>query len=82
MFEICLNPFYNGDPLEPEEPIEEVAISYKYQFDYSNNLIYIIEIHNWYDGNDFYHYKGDIPINRITEEQTQKMWNSGNASKF
>lgn len=82
MFEIGLNPFYNGQPLEPEEPIEGVQISYKYKFDYSANLAYIIEIHNWYDGNDFYHYKGEIAINRLTEKQIKKMWSSGNASKF
>ena len=82
MFEIGLNPFYNGQPLEPEEPIEGVKILYKYEFDYSEGLIYIIEIHNWDDGNVFIHYKGDIGINRLTEEQTQKIWNSGNASEF
>ncbi len=73
MFEIGSNPFYNGQPLEPQEPIEGVEIHYKYDFDNVAGLIYIIEIHKWNDGNVFTHNKGYIPINRITEEQRKKI---------
>lgn len=82
MYEFCLSPFYNGEPLEPPEPIEGVKISYKYELDYKEGLIYIAEYHKWNDGNVFIHYKGDIPINRITDEQLKEIWNSGNASEF
>lgn len=79
---IGLNYFYNGDPLEQEEQEEGEEICIKYKFDYSKGLMFIYEIHKFNTGNEFRLYKGKVAINRMSDKQTQKIWNSGNASEF
>lgn len=79
---IGLNYFYNGDPLESEEPEEGEEICIKYKFDYSKGLMFIYEFHKFDDGSEYRLYKGEMEISRLTEKQTENIWNSGNASEF
>jgi len=75
-----LNNFYDVEALEPEEPPEGVETSIIYKFDYPEGIIYIYELHKWDDGNIFTHYRGDINISQLKEEQTRKIWETGRAS--
>ena len=82
MSEIGLNYFYNGDPLEPTEPEEGEEINISYRFDYSKGLLFIYENHKFNCGSECRLYKGEVEIDRLTKEQTENIWNSGNASEF
>ena len=78
---VGLNYFYNGEPLETEEPEEGEQICIEYKFDYSKGLMFIYENHKW-NGGECRLYKGEVEINRLSDKQKQNIWNSGNASEF
>ena len=64
-----INNFYDLETLEPQEPVEGVETSIQYTFDDEDGFIYIYEIHKWYDGNIFTHYRGELNISELKEEQ-------------
>ena len=79
---IGLNYFHNGNPLEPTETEEGEEICIKYKFDYNKGLMFIYEFHKFNDGSEHRLYKGKVAINRMSNKQTENIWNSGNASEF
>ena len=82
MSEIGLNYFYNGEPLEPPEPEEGEEICIKYKFDNIRGIMCVYHIHKYNNGNESRIYKGEIAIDKMTDKQTEDIWNSGNASEF
>ena len=62
--------------------VEDEEITISYRFDYVKGLLFIYENHKFEGGNECRLYKGDVEINRLTQEQIRTIWDSGKASEF